>query len=496
MKISDIGAGALLPLAIFLAAGPALAASSAPDTLWTRALGSADREWGTSIAEADDGGLVVAGGLERAGLGRDIWLVKFDSAGELVWERTYGGAANDDAYAVRPTADGGYIIAARTESYLDANGDFWLIKTDGAGVLSWSRFFGGLQDDRAQYAEQTADGGYVVCGGTGDFTQNLMDVLLVRTDAAGNELWSRTYGGAGNEKAYAVRQTDGGFVLAGSTESFGYGVPGTADMWLVGTDADGVQDWSRTFGGTDAENAYALGITADGGFILAGYVGHYGSGTQEMMLVRTDADGNEMWSGTFGGAGDEVAYAIDTTADGGFIACGPSESQGAGGYDVLLVRTDAAGDELWRTTAGGAANDFAFSVLRTPEGGFAAAGRTESFGAGADDLYVVRFAPESGSVDAPATPRHGLGPIYPNPGNPSVTIRYDLAGTASVELVVLDPAGRRVRTIVDGDVTPAGRHEAVWTGRDQSGRPVAAGVYLFRLTAGASTCTARATLTK
>ncbi|MBN2170387.1 MAG: PQQ-like beta-propeller repeat protein [Candidatus Krumholzibacteriota bacterium] len=365
-----------------------------PDTLWTRACGTAAHEWGNSILEAADGGFVVAGGV-LDGADRDIWLVKVDGDGDPAWDRRLGGPGHDDAYAIRPTADGGFIVAASTESFGNGAGDFWLVKLDGGGATSWSRTYGSDAPERPQYAEQTADGGYVIAGGRGDFTQGLMDAWLVRTDDEGNEIWSRSYGGPRNEKAYCVHQTaDGGFVLAGNTESFGNGTAGSADMWLVRTDPAGAPLWTRTFGGPDPENAYSLQLTNDGGYVLAGYTGAYGSGLQDMLLVRTDADGNEVWSNTYGGADDDVACSVQQMSDGGYLAAGLSDSFGGGDFDACFVRTDACGATLWRMTVGGPADDYCFWAQRTADGGCAATGTTASYGHGSDDLYIVRLGPE------------------------------------------------------------------------------------------------------
>ncbi|MCL0079289.1 hypothetical protein M1O18_00015 [Dehalococcoidia bacterium] len=256
----------------------------------------------------------------------------------------------------------------------------------------WSRTFGGPNSEWAISVQQTADRGFIVAGSTMSFGAGETDSWLIRTDEEGNKVWSRTFGGPNSEWATSVQQTAcGGFIIAGNTSSFG---AGQADFWLVKTDPDGNEQWSRTFGGYWWEGASSVQQTACGGFIIAGSTSSFGAGQADFWLVKTDPDGNEQWSRTFGGPYLDRAYSVQQTACGGFIIAGETQSFGAGCQDFWLVKTDEEGNKEWANTLGGALSDFARSVQQTACGGFIIAGDTSSFGALGTNFRLIKLAPE------------------------------------------------------------------------------------------------------
>ena len=310
------------------------------------------------------------------------------TAPEEEWDRTFGGTHRDMASSVQQTAEGGYILAGDTGSY--GAGDFWLVKTDSNGNKEWDRTFGGTDEDVARSVQQTADGGYILAGGTESYGAGDYDFWLVKTDSNGNEQWNRTFGGTDYDVAYSVQQTvDGGYILAGDTWSYG---AGGFDFWLVKTDSAGNEEWSRTFGGTHWAIARSVQQTAEGGYILAGDKGSYGAG--DFWLVKTDSNGNEQWNRTFGGTDDDMASSVQQTADGGYILAGGTESYGAGDYDFWLVKTDSNGNEQWNRTFGGIDHDMAWSVQQTADGGYILAGDTCSYGAGGVDVWLIKVKGE------------------------------------------------------------------------------------------------------
>jgi hypothetical protein len=198
---------------------------------------------------------------------------------DTLWTRTYGGSSYDEAQCVQQTADGGYIVAGSTWSSGLLQFNFWLIKTDASGDSVWSRIFGGTSDEYCFSVQQTFDDGYVLAGWTESFGAGSRDFWLVKTNTNGDSLWSRTFGGASDDECTSVEQTsDGGYMLAGSTGSFGAGV---YDFWLVKTDGNGNLQWSRTFGGGSEDRCYSAQQTADGGCILAGYTRSFGAGQSD-----------------------------------------------------------------------------------------------------------------------------------------------------------------------------------------------------------------------
>jgi hypothetical protein len=258
---------------------------------------------------------------------------------EEEWDRTFGGTSSDFAYSVQQTTDSGYVLVGHTDSFGAGSNDAWLVKTDANGMMQWNRTFGRPKSDTAWAVRQTAEGGYVLAGYTNSFGAGGYDFWLVKTDANGNELWNRTFGGPSGDFAHSVQQTvDGGYILSGDTNSFG---AGSYDFWLVKTDANGMMQWNRTFGGTSIEGTYSVQQTTDGGYILSGDTNSFGAGSYDFWLVKTDANGMMQWNRTFGGTSDEEAYSAQQTTDGGYILAGHTDSFGAGSYDAWLVKVKA-----------------------------------------------------------------------------------------------------------------------------------------------------------
>ncbi|PXF50224.1 MAG: hypothetical protein C4B55_06740 [Candidatus Methanophagaceae archaeon] len=307
-----------------------------PEEEWSKTFGGSDYDFARSVQQTTDGGYIIAGETESYGAGSyDFWLVKTDSDGNKVWDKTFGGVGWDGAYSVQQTTDGGYIVAGFTDSYGAGGCDFWLVKTDANGNKVWDKTFGGARSDGAKSVQQTADGGYIIAGATYSYGAGVSDFWLVKTDEKGNKVWDKTFGGARSDWAESVQQTaDEGFIIA-STESYGAGV---SDFWLVKTDENGNKDWDKTFGGSGFDRASSVQQTADGGFILAGRTYSYGAGSYDAWLVKTDANGNKDWDKTFGGARSDWAESVQQTADEGFIIAGLTDSYGAGSSDFWLVK--------------------------------------------------------------------------------------------------------------------------------------------------------------
>jgi hypothetical protein len=246
-------------------------------------------------------------------------------------------------------------------------------------ATSFAKSYGGAYEDDANSVQQTSDGGYIVAGYTESFGAG-GDIFLIKTDASGNVIWAKTYGGTGNEWPSSAQQTsDGGYIVAGYTESFG---AGSADAFLIKTDANGNIIWAKTYGGTDDDWAYSIQQTSDGGYIVAGWTRSFGAGLYDFFLIKTDADGNLEWSKTYGGASDDRANSVQQTTDGGYIVAGRTSSFGAGSVDAFLIKTDENGNIIWAKTYGGASDDRVNSVQQTSDGGYIVAGHTMSFRCG------------------------------------------------------------------------------------------------------------------
>jgi hypothetical protein len=374
--------------------------SGSSATEFSKTYGGTKRDEAYSVIQTSDGGYALAGFTSSYGAGGyDFYLVKTDANGNIQWYQYYGGAEDEEAHCVIQTSDGGYALAGYTESYGAGGADFWLVKTDKNGYELWNRTYGGAKDDIAYSVVQTGDGGYALAGYTESYGAGLANFWLVKTDANGNALWNRTYGGTGSDDAYSLIKTnDGGYALVGMTGSYGVG---DGDFWLVKTDANGTGLWNQTYGGVFTDIAYCVIQTSDGGYALAGYTESFGAGGDDFWLVKTDATGNLDWNQTYGGGGSDIAYSVIQTGDGGYALAGYTESYGAGGADFGLVKTSADGSELWSHTFGGPKDDVAYCVIQTSGGGYALAGYTESFGAGVANMWLVK-TDENGVPEFPS----------------------------------------------------------------------------------------------
>jgi hypothetical protein len=263
--------------------------------LWNQTYGGIGSDQALGLTQASDGGYAFVGSTNSSGAGNfDAWLVKTDASGNMQWNKTYGGTGNDYGAQVVQAIDGGYAIVGRTALLGSSASDAWLIKTDATGTTLWNKTFGGAANDQANAIVLTSDGGYALFGPTNSFgVGGGQDAWLFKTDANGNMIWNKTYGGAGSEFCLYLLQTiDGGYAFCGSTTSFS---AGGSDVWFVKTDATGNMLWQKTWGGPNNEDAYQMIQTSDGGFMLVGGTRSYGYGTanppySDWYIIKTDIE--------------------------------------------------------------------------------------------------------------------------------------------------------------------------------------------------------------
>jgi len=275
-----------------------LKVDSSGDKDWDKYFGGAYWDEGYSVRQTSDGGYIIVGLTFSFGAGEyDVYLIKTTSNGNKQYEKTFGGTGDDNAWSVCQTADGGYIITGYTESFVEGGRNVYLIKTDSATDLDWQTTFDRSNDDIGYSVQQTLDGGYIIAGYTSDYCPSLgesqYDMYLIKTDANANLQWANTYPGSddlcsGDEIGYFAQQTaDGGYIIAGETRSYG---SGNADIYLVKTDSNGNKLWHKAIGGTSQDYAMAVQQTTDGGFIVAGTTDTI-STYYDMYLVKICPDG-------------------------------------------------------------------------------------------------------------------------------------------------------------------------------------------------------------
>jgi hypothetical protein len=451
-----------------------------PDTLWTRTFGGSSYEKGNCVQQTNDGGFIVVGYTASYGAGGyDVWLIKTDSFGDTLWTRTFGGGTVDEGLSVQQTNDGGYIITGGTQSYGAGGYDVWLIKTDSNGDRLWTRTFGGTDTDEGNCVQQTNDGGYIITGYTNSYGAGSSDVWLIKTNSNGDSLWTNTFGGSGGDEGYSVQQTnDGGYIITGGTDSFG---AGALDVWLIKTDSLGIQEWQRTFGVSHDEIGWSVRQTTDGGYIITARFFSSGAGGLDTWLIKTDSLGIRQWQRTFGGSDAEWGWSVQQTSDGGYIITGNTYSYGVGGSDVWLIKTDSNGDSLWTRTIGGNRDDVGLCIQQTDDGGYIITGYTESYGAGAWDVWLIRLESETSVVPNtnPSYPQELiLHPAFPNPFNPTTNLTFDIPKASEVKINIYDIQGRKVTDLYSGWCS-AGTYRTTFNATD-----LPSGIYFCRMEAG------------
>lgn len=360
-----------------------------PREEWNRTYGGRYGDGAWCLQETADGGYILVGNTATRGEGSDLWLIRTDQSGDPIWSRILGGSGEDIGYFVKETSDGGFIITGSTESFGMGEERLWLIKTDSNGSRIWDRTFGGFvssSGDGGWSVDETKDGGYIVTGYTQSQGRGRKDLWLLKTDDLGNRIWDRTYGGREDDVGISVLQSrDGGYIVAGRTASFG---KGGDDIWLVKTDSVGKEVWNATFGGSKDDAGFQVVELMDG-YALVGRT-ESGSDKDRIILIRTDLSGQKLWERAYrGGSGTS----LQMTDVGGFIIAGRIDSKDSG-RDALIIKTDSSGNEEWARVFGGGADDIGTFAVQNRDGDYIMAGITSTFGSGAEDAWLIKMRME------------------------------------------------------------------------------------------------------
>ncbi len=384
----------------------------------------------------------------------DYWVVKLDSAGTIAWQKSIGGTASDGAYFIQQTTDGGYVVAGSSISNDgDVTGnhgsnDYWVVKLDSTGTIEWQKSLGGTTSDIANSIQQTSDYGYVVAGHSysinGDVTDNHgnMDYWVVKLDSTGAISWQKSLGGTGYDDATSIQQTiDGGYIVAGqssSTDGDVTGNHGDWDYWVVKLDNTGAISWQKSFGGSGADLGQSIQQTIDGGYVVAGrssstdgdVTGNHGD--WDYWVVKLDNTGAISWQKSFGGSGADLGQSIQQTIDGGYVVAGWSNSINGdvvgnqGSYDYWVVKLSSTGDINWQKSIGGTRSDYAESIQQTTDGEYVVAGWSYSINGdvtnnhGGVDYWVVKLSSAIGVNEMTELNEFS---VYPNPTSSQITLK-------------------------------------------------------------------------
>jgi hypothetical protein len=421
----------------------------------------------------------------------DYWVVKLDAAGNKLWDKAYGGPNGDLLRTILPTPDGGFLLGGISASGVggeksQANrglGDYWVVKIDATGTKLWDKTYGGDAEDQLYIMQATSDGGYLLGGYSasnvsGEKTQLAqgIDYWLVKIDATGTKLWDKSFGGAGISILNAIQPTaDGGYLLGGESTAEisrdkSQASQGSGDMWLIKIDAAGTKQWDRVYGGSNTDRLKVIQATPDGGFLLGGYSSSGISGNKtlpskgglDQWIVKIDGAGTKLWEQVFGGDKVDYLYAIHPTSDGNYLLGGLSSStisgdktqDAQGGYDYWIVKMAADGTKLSDVTFGGNADDYQFALQPTSDGNYIVGGHSSSgisgsktqASQGGADYWVVKFS--YNVVTATTSPsRTNSVAIYPNPTRTTCQLRLPAgAPRVGLQLSLIDATGHTILT--------------------------------------------------
>jgi hypothetical protein len=418
----------------------------------------------------------------------DFWILKLKQDGSIQWQKTLGGNGTDKAYSIVQTTDKGYIVAGSTNStdgdvvglHGGANppADVWVVKLDSVGNVLWKNVYGGSGEDVGYDIIQTKDEGYILTGLThsndGDVEViqggGTTDVWVVKLDKVGKIVWEKTYGGTWEDRGQTIlEKPDGGYIFAGYTSSNDGQVSfkhrlnpknpsdKTYDFWVVSINDTGKIVWEKTYGGNELDGAYSMIATADGGYAVAGYAtsndgdvtGLHGTGFSDAWVIKIKSTGELEWQKALGGTNDDAANSIIQTREGGYLIAGVTYSTDGdvagfhgGTTDIWTAKLSATGALEWQKPIGGSADEGAYAIIQTFDRGFVLAGSTASndgdaeLGRGGQDIWIVKLAVDPNAVGLALQPNHELFSIYPNPTTRILNLQIDpiTSGTVSVQL--------------------------------------------------------------
>jgi len=363
--------------------------SNGPAT-WFRHFGGTSNDFGIGVDPTSDGGFIVSGETYSfSNGGKDIAIYKLDSSGNKIWFKNYGGSSNETGYSIQQTSEGGYIVAGYTYSYTNGLNDFAIYKLNSSGNKVWFKHYGGTQNDYAYSIQQTSEGGYIVAGRTESYTYGDCDFAIYKLDSSGNKIWFKHYGGTDTDRGYSIQQTsDGGYIVAGDTKSYSYG---GYDFAIYKLDSSGNKVWFKHYGGTNHDYGQSVQQVSDGGYILAGYTYSYTYGGTDFAIYKLDSNGNKVWFKHYGGTAGDFCQSIQQTSDGGYITAGYTSSYTYGGDDLAIYKLDSSGNKVWFKHYGGSYPDVGYSTRQALDGGYILVGSTQSYTFGENDIAVYKL---------------------------------------------------------------------------------------------------------
>lgn len=352
--------------------------------IWEKVYGGAKSEKGYGIVKAHNGFIIVGETSSFGSGGKDVYLIKIDRKGNMIWDKSFGGSKDDYAYSIIRGEDG-YIIVGGTRSFGEGNSDVLVLKIDEDGKILWYKTFGGKGYEEGWRITRDKDGNYIIVGRTTSFGKGQYDVYLIKIDESGNKIWEKTFGGKGSDYGYDICTTlDGKYVLVGTSNSFSE----TQDIYVVNIDKDGYLIWEKSFGGERFDYAYSLAYTGDG-YIIVGNSNSF-SETPDLYILKINKKGEKVWERTYGGKGYDTGFYIRHVGKNEYLIVGGSNSSGAGNSDLYIVKINKDGEIIYEGFFGGGDLDEGWGFVKDISY-YICVGRSESFSIANSEIYVVKL---------------------------------------------------------------------------------------------------------
>ncbi len=436
--------GMMVPLCLLLSF--TILHSQTLDSLWYKAYGGSENDRGFTVMEDDDGVYLVAGSTESyTNGGRDAYLLKLDNNGDPIWEKSYGGALDEHISSICPALYDGYMLTGWTKTDAQGISDIWVLWVSDEGDSLASIHYGGLTTDQAYKIIPNIDQGYTITSSSSVYMMG-DQVYLLKIDLSLDTIWTKMYGYDKQDYGHDIIQTtDGGYIVAGRTYSTVY--PESGQAWVIKTDSNGDSLWTKKYGGND-EDIFFAAVETEDGYMFTGQTRSFNAVIIDVLVVRTDFEGNVIWSNIYGGNHADYGYGLFRTENDDYVITGYSHSFNENN-DVYILKIDGDGEVLFQGNFGDAEDaERMYGSVLTSDGGLIATGILDYYWQGQDDMFVLKLGPGNTGFEEVKPVFASDLKIRPNPVKDKTTICFSLINPSQVDLSVYNAFGQKVSKVL------------------------------------------------